>query len=565
MEESDKYLNNSSKTETLYEIKSSLKKSSKPRSNLTPDKLPLLNQETKWSNKSTLKRTRQNSSQSSQALKSTPTNKNLMKFNLEVAKTLSITELLEIHNGLLKSHVSGSSKEVDKYWQLIQKNIQIIENQLRTASQQSLDLKQITTEKEEWYNKAIDLEQELKDKKQQFEVYIQQKENTIQELTREIASLKSYNELSNKDEAGILNLKEEEISNLHLTIEEKNQLIKELKEKLYTQSQKRSQGGLPSRREMVIDESILQDINQKLHSIEANTEFLKNSFQSPLEKISMVSQQHSLSSKPLYSEKISAAYKNPKTTSESAILLKKTQATKTSLHTIRNLLNTETKNIPDLPKIYCETARDRNTLIIRSNSEENTEKTLRIIEGIERLKDITELTYKTINFKKIIVLGIPLFTQPEEVTEKILKDYDREIPIAVHKKIYREKSQIYHLVLDLDINYARHLTKQGRILIGFNSCKVADYRPIIRCSQCQRYGHTGNNCRFEAACAICAYNHTTTTCPNKEDPKKICCINCLNTKHDFPHRADSNKCPLFKLRFQSRKTFINVSAPHSTN
>lgn len=104
---------------------------------------------------------------------------------------------------------------------------------------------------------------------------------------------------------------------------------------------------------------------------------------------------------PLYSDMLIKMVKNPKTTSDSSIRLKNLPCTKMSIIAIRNILNMEIKNNPHLPRIYCETSRSRNTLIMKSVSEDETEDHLKIIESIEKLKDITEITFMTKNQKKL--------------------------------------------------------------------------------------------------------------------------------------------------------------------
>ena len=61
---------------------------------------------------------------------------------------------------------------------------------------------------------------------------------------------------------------------------------------------------------------------------------------------------------------------------------------------------------------------------------------------------------------------------------------------------------------------------------------------IIRCFNCQKFGHLSGNCNSKTACKHCSEEHKNETCTNKESESK--CSNCKGT-----HDADSLNCPIY--------------------
>jgi hypothetical protein len=91
------------------------------------------------------------------------------------------------------------------------------------------------------------------------------------------------------------------------------------------------------------------------------------------------------------------------------------------------------------------------------------------------------------------------------------------------------------------------------ILIGWKSCKFADYIPITRCFKCNGFGHIKANCRQEhQACGHCGQSHDSIACNTHES--QAFCVNCdkQNKAKDQRFRLDTNhssfnsECPSLK-------------------
>ena len=103
------------------------------------------------------------------------------------------------------------------------------------------------------------------------------------------------------------------------------------------------------------------------------------------------------------------------------------------------------------------------------------------------------------------------------------------------------------------------IAKQSdRVYIGTQrSCKVYDSFFVLRCFNCQQFGHHSRDCTSgNPVCGYCAGSHETRSCDRSAS---MCCTNCK--KNDKPadelkHAAfDPSSCPIFKdLQNKVKKT-----------
>lgn len=238
--------------------------------------------------------------------------------------------------------------------------------------------------------------------------------------------------------------------------------------------------------------------------------------------------------------------------SKAAILITRQRNTKVSLNDIRIKLTRETKDLIEFKQIYCELAKNKKTLVIKTFSNENTHKLLDTIEKIESLKDVIDITFKGADLRKLIILGIKVDMDPAEIITNLRSLYNSEIPINQVRIKQRDKATTYQLIIEAEAQITTHLLQQRKIVIGFTSCRIAPYQPILRCKNCQLFGHVEQNCRQPIACGWCAGNHNTTYCYYRNKPQHHRCRNCVGSPNEFPHAASSNECPTLQYYISQR-------------
>lgn len=114
----------------------------------------------------------------------------------------------------------------------------------------------------------------------------------------------------------------------------------------------------------------------------------------------------------------------------------------------------------------------------------------------------------------------------------------------VHKYKKKDpKDTRVSLVIETSARVRNLLRMRDRIFIGWQSCRLKDYNPLVRCFKCQAFGHVSKYCKGQNVCPHCAEDHVLTECPNKEKP--LICPNCTAAKKDANHAISNPKCPEF--------------------
>jgi hypothetical protein len=134
--------------------------------------------------------------------------------------------------------------------------------------------------------------------------------------------------------------------------------------------------------------------------------------------------------------------------------------------------------------------------------------------------------------------------------------------ISEHMKIkfkFRKKDKKFNDMYCLQVSpdLRKIIFKSGRIFIGWNSCRIEDSLPIIRCFRCNDFGHKSTECQLkESRCGHCAGPHETKTCTTDSDRNH--CTNCAKhnsipnqkNKYETKHSAYDRTCKSF-IRIQS--------------
>ena len=81
-----------------------------------------------------------------------------------------------------------------------------------------------------------------------------------------------------------------------------------------------------------------------------------------------------------------------------------------------------------------------------------------------------------------------------------------------------------------------------RLFIGLRSCRIYDQVQVVRCYNCQEFGHIKPNCTKALQCSKCLENHDSRTCKITD----FQCINCHKSGLDINLSDYSSSCPFFQ-------------------
>lgn len=473
------------------------------------------------------------------------------KYSDLATKKMSLNQIIEIYKSLTRSRRKGDSEEARKYLEQI-----IIKAD---------EIMKILTQKDEeiirLHGNLGTLEQVLQDqiqKNKELETIIQNQLQKMKQLHKDNSNTEELEKC--KEKLKHLLEKEQKYQDeqeiYKKDINKKNEIIEDF---IRQQEDQNS----TSYTRLILE--TLKDIREKIETPTSKT-------MQPQQYDSDTREEEQNKQTSLYSEVISSPIINSKIIptlhaqySRAAILVRRRQNTGMSLNDIRIILTRETKDKVKFRQIHCEPAKDKNTLIIKTFNDKDTEQLMDLIESIESLKDIIEITYKSADIRKLILLGVPNEMDPVELLNNLQNLYESEIPISYVNKKQREGSKTYQLIFEAEAQIAKHLLKQSRIVIGFTACTIASYQPIIRCKNCQLFGHSEKKCRQAAICEHCARPHNSKFCYYRKDDKSNYhrCRNCLGTNGDFPHRSSSSDCPTLQYYLSQRNKNIQINQESS--
>lgn len=180
---------------------------------------------------------------------------------------------------------------------------------------------------------------------------------------------------------------------------------------------------------------------------------------------------------------------------------------------------------------------------------------------LDKIKSCSELTDKGLVFdkpvKKLPRIMIYDVDVPDEVNEFVEEVFEQNMSQelmtyeefksnfrVVHKYKKRDPRESRQtIVVECSAKVRNELRRRDRIYIGWQSCRIKDYNPVVRCYKCQSFGHVAKYCRQKDRCSHCAEEHELKSCKNLEQPAR--CVNCLTVKKEANHQINSPKCPEF--------------------
>lgn len=80
-------------------------------------------------------------------------------------------------------------------------------------------------------------------------------------------------------------------------------------------------------------------------------------------------------------------------------------------------------------------------------------------------------------------------------------------------------------IIEVDIESYNNIIGTGKLLVGYDSCKVWDATQIRRCFKCSGFNHMSTQCKQkEPTCSKCS--HLLKECQSSS----LKCVNCMSLK-----------------------------------
>lgn len=112
---------------------------------------------------------------------------------------------------------------------------------------------------------------------------------------------------------------------------------------------------------------------------------------------------------------------------------------------------------------------------------------------------------------------------------------------CVHKFGHKTDRTRKHWVVECSARVRNEVRRKERLYVGWQCCRVKDYNPLVRCYQCQAFGHVSKFCKNKVVCPHCSGEHDRSRCTNKNKPG--ICANCKFAGKNHNHETGDRECP----------------------
>lgn len=143
------------------------------------------------------------------------------------------------------------------------------------------------------------------------------------------------------------------------------------------------------------------------------------------------------------------------------------------------------------------------------------------------------------------IRDLDCLTEKEDVEKALKRDFQEtgELKVVITKTNAREQRMA---IVEMGEKVAASLLKQGRIKIGWVSCRVRRRTTVQRCFRCLGYGHVSRACRGPDRSHLCfscgEADHKAKDC---KSPKH--CVLCAEKGLDqLAHAPGSGNCAVFR-------------------
>lgn len=194
-------------------------------------------------------------------------------------------------------------------------------------------------------------------------------------------------------------------------------------------------------------------------------------------------------------------------------------------------------------------------LILKVRSKVDSEKLRGVLVDSAGLKDRIRVSVPKRRLERVLITSV----DPEVGEDLVLKSLNKvlneagkgvfgDIDIDKDVEIIRcivTRAGKANWMIGVGKEVAQFLIKKRRICIDLERYRVVGFVPIIRCFNCQTFGHIASKCEKETKCVKCAGEHLLRDC-NVDSEMCVNCMSVTDLDIDADHRADSPDCPQFK-------------------
>jgi Zinc knuckle len=169
----------------------------------------------------------------------------------------------------------------------------------------------------------------------------------------------------------------------------------------------------------------------------------------------------------------------------------------------------------------------------------------------EKLGDEYEVNVSKQKKPLLKIWGLSDIIEKEELVQRLKKQNECVLESAdLNIVTIKRNPRGVMCLLEADQQTHESLLAVGRVLIGWDSCRVYQHIDILRCFKCSQFGHIAANCRNQLCCAKCCGDHDGLDC----DSDNVKCVNCVGANErlklnlDVNHASFSLKCPSYQRK-----------------
>jgi hypothetical protein len=199
-------------------------------------------------------------------------------------------------------------------------------------------------------------------------------------------------------------------------------------------------------------------------------------------------------------------------------------------------------------------------VVIKCQDKNNIEECKKAIET--KMGGDYEVTIPKQKNPSVKIVGLSEVTTKEKLVERIkAQNTFLDINATIDIIEFKEKRNKVFASFTCDALSFENIMKMGKLVVGWDRCRVYENFRVLRCFKCSGYHHTANECKNKYACPKCAQEHEITKCESSEKM----CINCvtanqtMNLNFSTAHTSWDRDCPVYQRKINSEVRKINYT------